>query len=415
MRNIFKLLLLLCLSLPVLAQNQVNTPYSRFGLGELQSQISPAYAGMGGVGIGVYNPLSINVNNPASYTSGYAQRFMMQTGGAHTTNRMQTAEQSQVTNFTNISHFMIGFPTAKWWGTSIGLLPYSQKAYSFTDRDELNAADFSFEGEGGLSRFYIGNAFKLHKSVSIGANINYLFGSLTTHRKVLFDDASFLNARHSEQMYVSGFTYDIGAMFNFELKDWKAHLGLTYDKGNEVNAENDIFSETFRINSSGLEAVEDTFYNSSLDGVLNMPSSYGVGFSLKNKQWLLAGEYAAKNWSDYRAFGQSDSLANSSRMAFGAEFTPDKKAINKYWKMVRYRLGAYSSTTYLQLKGHQLNEQAITLGLGLPLKRSGTLLNLSAELGQRGTVEDGLIKDNFARFKIGLVLSDVWFIKRKFD
>ena len=49
------------------------------------------------------------------------------------------------------------------------------------------------------------------------------------------------------------------------------------------------------------------------------------------------------------------------------------------------------------------------------MKRSGALLNLSAEFGQRGTVEENLIQDTFARFKFGLLLSDIWFIKRKYD
>ena len=49
------------------------------------------------------------------------------------------------------------------------------------------------------------------------------------------------------------------------------------------------------------------------------------------------------------------------------------------------------------------------------MKRSGALLNLSAELGQRGTTQENLIQDTFARLKIGLVLSDIWFIKRKYD
>ena len=83
--------------------------------------------------------------------------------------------------------------------------------------------------------------------------------------------------------------------------------------------------------------------------------------------------------------------------------------------MIRYRLGIYNSKTYLSLKNHQLNEKAITLGFGLPLKRSGSLVNLSAELGQMGTTDDGLIQELFARFKIGFVFSDIWFVKRKYD
>ena len=122
-----------------------------------------------------------------------------------------------------------------------------------------------------------------------------------------------------------------------------------------------------------------------------------------------------KNWSEFSNFGDSDNLDNSSRFAFGLEFTPDRKAINKYFQMVRYRLGAYTANTYLNLRGQHLQEKVVSFGFGLPMKRSGALLNLSAELGQRGTTQENLIQDTFARFKIGLVLSDIWFIKRKYD
>ena len=93
----------------------------------------------------------------------------------------------------------------------------------------------------------------------------------------------------------------------------------------------------------------------------------------------------------------------------------DKKALNKYHKMIRYRVGAYTDNTYLSLRNQQLQENVLSFGFGFPLRRSGSLLNISAEVGKRGTTEEGLIEDNFARFKLGLVLSDIWFIKRKFD
>ena len=83
--------------------------------------------------------------------------------------------------------------------------------------------------------------------------------------------------------------------------------------------------------------------------------------------------------------------------------------------MIRYRFGLYTAKTYLNLKNQQLNENAVTLGLGLPLKRSGTLFNISAELGQVGTTNDELIKESFARFKVGFIFSDIWFVKRKFN
>ena len=109
---------------------------------------------MGSVGVGLTNPLMINHNNPASYSLIYKQRFIMQTGLYHVTNEMKVSnsdiEKSQITNFSNLSHFNIAFPIAKWWGGSIGLLPYSTFSYSFSDKhDENPSADLFFKGNGG--------------------------------------------------------------------------------------------------------------------------------------------------------------------------------------------------------------------------------------------------------------------------
>ncbi|MBJ10976.1 MAG: hypothetical protein CMP66_05905 [Flavobacteriales bacterium] len=416
MKQLVKLAFLLLLSInSVNAQNEVNAPYSRFGLGELTANYTPTMAAMGSVSQGVFNPLVVNYNNPASYAFGYRQRFIMQTGLGHTTNRMQTLDASQITNYTNLSHFTIGFPVAKWWGTSVGILPYSDIAYSFNDNWEDPAASLFFEGSGGLSRFYMGHAFTLHKSLSIGGNLNYLFGSLNTIRKVVFEDDSYLHTRHTDQTIVSGFYYDCGAMFKTKVSDWTLSTSVTLDNGGDVSAKKTVLSETFRFNNL-IETVEDTFaYSSTKNGSVVLPSGFAAGFSFSNDQWLIAADYTTKNWSEFSNFGVSDNLDNSSRYAFGLEFTPDRKAINKYFQMVRYRLGAYTSNTYLNLRGQHLEEKVVSFGFGLPMKRSGTLLNLSAELGQRGTTQENLIQDTFARFKIGLVLSDIWFIKRKYD
>lgn len=415
MKQLLKLFFLLLAGMSLQAQNISNSPYSRFGLGELQSHFTPNYSGMGGVGTGIYSPLSVNVNNPASYSATFRQRFIMQTGGFHTTNKMQTLGATQVANFTNISHFITAFPVAKFWGASVGLLPYTEKSYSFTDQQLEPAAELQFSGSGGLTRFYIGNALKPTKWLSLGANVNYLFGSLSTNRKVVFEDQEALHARNIEETLIGGFYYDFGVLLHHPLKEWNVCLGATINNGGAINAERSVLTERFRFNNT-IEVYEDTvFYSLNDTGSVILPSAMGFGMSLSNDQWMFAADYNTQDWDEFLSFGETDSLANSSRIALGVEFTPDRKAIGSYFKMVRYRMGGYTANTYLQLNNQQLKEQVLSFGLGLPMKRSGALLNLSVELGQRGTIDSGLIKDNFARFKVGLVLSDIWFIKRKYD
>ncbi len=415
MNHIFRILAFVLVGLSSSAQNESNSPYSRFGLGDLQSFSTATQSAMGGVGIASYDPLSINVINPASYSSVFAQRFTMQTGGIHTTKLLQTSTQNQVVNSTNFNYLMFSFPLSKFWGTSVGLLPYSEKSYSFSDAITDPSADLLFEGNGGLTRIYFGNSINVNKNLSIGANLNYLFGNLNSSRKVFFNDVRVFNTKINEDINIKGFYFDFGLMYKAKLGKWNSVLGFTMDNGSEISAEKTSLIETFR-SGGEFELIEDTIsFDQQLGGSLVLPTSMGFGLALSNEQWKIMADYKSDNWEEYNLFGTNDDLENSSRLALGFEFVPDKKSINRYYKMIRYRLGMYSSKTYLNLKNQQLDEKAITLGFGLPLKRSGSLVNLSVELGQMGTTDDGLIKESFASFKIGFIFSDIWFIKRKYD
>ena len=415
MNHIFRILAFVLVGLSLSAQNESNSPYSRFGLGDVQGFSTATQSAMGGVGIASYDPLSINVSNPASYSSVFSQRFTMQTGGIHTTKLLQTSTQNQVVNSTNFNYLMFSFPLSKFWGTSVGLLPYSEKSYSFSDASTDPSADLLFEGNGGLTRIYFGNSINVNKNLSIGANLNYLFGNLNSSRKVFFNDVSVFNTKINEDFNINGFYFDFGLIYKAKLGKWNSVLGFTLDNGSEISAEKTSLIETFR-SGGEFELIEDTIsFDQQLGGTLVLPTSMGFGLALSNEQWKIMADYKSDNWEEYNLFGTNDDLENSSRLALGFEFVPDKKSINRYYKMIRYRLGMYSSKTYLNLKNQQLDEKVITLGFGLPLKRSGSLVNLSAELGQMGTTDDGLIQESFARFKIGFIFSDIWFIKRKYD
>src|SRR5437870_3186044 len=50
-------------------QANINSPYSRYGIGDLQFSGFSRNLGMGGLGIGVATPYNLNVTNPASYAA----------------------------------------------------------------------------------------------------------------------------------------------------------------------------------------------------------------------------------------------------------------------------------------------------------------------------------------------------------
>jgi hypothetical protein len=67
-----------------------------------------------------------------------------------------------------------------------------------------------------------------------------------------------------------------------------------------------------------------------------------------------------------------------------------------------------------------IKSYALTMGLGLPLAPNsvGTAfykVNFAAEVGQRGTVANGMVKENYVTLRLSFVLNDRWFQQFKFD
>tara|TARA_B100000809_G_scaffold253571_1_gene289725 strand:- start:265 stop:1542 length:1278 start_codon:yes stop_codon:yes gene_type:complete len=422
--NIIYLFFLFFCAESVLAQNQTNSPYSRFGIGDLQSNILSEYAAMGGTSIGSYNPNIINPYNPASYSAFKANSFIFSTGGAHQTTKMQTTNLEQITNNSSFSHLLLGFPLSKKIGASAGLLPFSNIGYHIEDAEihpDLGLVSYSYNGDGGLSLLYVGAAYNLTENLSVGANVNYLFGGLNRNKRVLFTDGETYNTRKTSSISAKGFFYQLGLMYNKELNE-KMHLTLGFTANNnvEISAKRTVLTETYEILSSIYEVVKDTIEDYSISGCedcnMILPQNLAVGVSLNmDNKWLLMADFSIQDWSEYRMFGETDSLANSMKFSGGLQYTPDNMAVNKYWKLIKFRFGGKFQQSYLQLYNTQLNEKSVSFGLGLPLRKTKSEINLSVEVGERGTINNNLIKEQFLRFQIGLSLSDIWFVKRKYD
>jgi hypothetical protein len=97
------------------------------------------------------------------------------------------------------------------------------------------------------------------------------------------------------------------------------------------------------------------------------------------------------------------------------EYTPNSTALRGYYNRVHYRLGGYYSNTYLRIHEKQLQDYGISFGVGLPFKNTNSSFNIGVVVGQRGTLTNNLIKENFSIVNFGLTLHDFWFFKRKFD
>jgi hypothetical protein len=400
--------------LSAFAQLGTSSPYSRFGLGDLQGNAFPVYNALGGGVTALSSSNSVNPSNPASYTSFRANSFLFSTGGLHNTTQIQNSTDKQVVNNSAFSHLTIAFPISSKLGASFGMLPYSNIGYTLNARDTVVNADMIYTGDGGLSKVYFGGAYEPFKGFSLGVNASYLFGGLNRRKKLDYDDESFFDSRSNSSINLKGYYYELGLLYKKELANEKElSFGLTANNNSTLRAKRTNIVETI---SGPYEIVKDTASNVVEWGEVTLPNYISTGLMYRDgEKWLLIADYSMQNWADYTLLGESDDLSNSMRLSGGLQYTPEFNSVTKYYKRMQYRLGAAYSNTPLTLNDTQLKEMSVSFGFGIPVKKSRTKYDVSLTLGQRGTTDNSLIKEQFVKFGLSVSYDGIWFVKRKYD
>jgi hypothetical protein len=146
-----------------------------------------------------------------------------------------------------------------------------------------------------------------------------------------------------------------------------------------------------------------------------MPASLKAGFSYERTGRFVAGaDFYWTNWSRYELFGRNDSLSNSWGVSIGGEIIPSNRPSANYFKKATYRAGFKTHQSLFEFDGEKINQYAVTLGMGLPLTRSKTMINIYLEAGTKGKITNNLIQENYFRIGAGLSLHEMWFYKRQY-
>ena len=413
--KIFILLFFVFISASLIAQ-QSSSPYSRFGLGDLKSQFSPVFNSLGGGGFAINDSKVINPFSPATYSSFESNSFLFSTGLNNELVNIESIDESQTLNNLSLSHITFGFPLTNKIGSSFGIIPYSSVGYSMQSRDESYNADMLYNGDGGISKVYVGGSLELLKNLSVGANASYLFGGLNRRKKLEFDDETIFNSRSNSQINVKGLFYEVGAIYSAQLEGDKSSVSIAFNASNnsEIKAKRSNLVETFEY-SGEYEVVKDTFVNSVVKGDLILPRYTNFGVSYTRDKWLFVFDYSTQNWSEYELLGESDSLVNSKRISGGLQFTPDISSVNQFYKRCHYRVGIALNTTPLQINNTQLEDKSISLGLGIPIKKNRSTYDISIIFGQRGTTSNNLLKENYVKIGLNMTFEGIWFVKQKYN
>lgn len=418
---------LLFASSGVVAQTSTSSPYSKYGLGEIRGEHLPQLRAMGGISTGVRglgSYFNVNSSNPASFS---AIRLMAIDIGVYGNLSTQERDNVKQNNYDfSLGYLSFAVPVTSKSAMSFGIQPFSDVGYRYSSPGVIDTINVNnvYAGEGGISKAYLGYGVQIGKHLSVGASAGYLFGKLENSREAQFPlDAGALNSKIENIQKINGFSFNYGLQYftNFT-DDLGFVLGYSGTSSNSLRSkETEAWLRTFG-NSSEVDenvALDTARFVDLGRKDISMPMQHKVGFSLtKRNKWLIGADFNYGQWSDYKEGDAASPFEDSYGVAVGANITPDYTS-NKYLNVVDYRIGFRYDKTHLLVANEQIKDMAVTVGLGLPLpsNRQSTFykINFSADLGQRGSLNNSLVKENYLTLRLGFTLNDRWFQRYQYD
>ncbi len=315
----------------------------------------------------------------------------------------------------------------RFGGISLGILPYSDIGYRSTSQQTINTDLHNkvFTGEGGLTKAYAGWGVRIVKGLSIGANVSYLFGTLNDFSRVEFSPSSgALNTQRQDKREIQGMILDYGLQYEQPIgKEYSLTFGYSGSLNNDIKDRSTSFITRVTPSSDPDNQnipLDTTYVSDRSSRHLTLPLKHNVGITLaRSGRWLVGADFKYADWSRFQVRDGENRLRKNVGVAVGGQLTPDVTSL-KYLKQVDYRLGfRYNKTQYF-LNDQNINDMAVTVGVGLPLARnqfSGAFskINFSAEFGQMGKTTNNLIRERYINFNIGFTLNDRWFRRTQFD
>jgi hypothetical protein len=413
----------------VIGQTTTDSPYSFYGLGDENPKAFSYQRSLGSVGTAMFTPQYINTINPATYAGIRFPTFAVDMNWD-----FKTIESDLVTQETRRLYFnnlAIAFPLGRRAGMAASLRQYTKIGYNInvTETDPfLGNYQFQYDGQGGINQFSLGFAYSIladtNNTLSLGANMLYYFGFAETNRRTTnYEDVGdALSTNQKNRTSVNDFSFDIGLYYQRRFsRNFKVGFGASYSPNIKVKAKSSTLAYTYRP-ANGDEIVKDTVVFEDLNGFITLPSSLNLGIGLYiGKGWKLYADYRTQDWSQLEILGKNQNLNARSDLSFGVESQPNPDALAKFFQSIYYRAGFRYTNTRLKVRGVDITEYAASAGLGIPIMRNKSLstLNFGIEFGQRGTKENGLVKENFTNLFLGVSFNphkfDSWFKKSKYN
>jgi len=398
------------------AQSGSASPYSFFGIGESRFKGNFENRSMGGLNI-EQDSLHINILNPASFAALKLTTFTI--GGNYTTTKLKTDSASENAQRTTLDYLAVALPLGKI-GVGFGLLPYTSVGYNIESTNpEPDGVNNVMKGTGGLNKAFFSIGYTIMPGLVVGGDIQYNFGRINNSNLEYLTGVMF-GTQEENKADLNGFAANFGAMYKHKLnKQTNFYSSFTYTPQSKLSVTNTKTIRTGAYSSTYNVTVVDQMEDQKTITDLSIPDKMSFGFGVgKTRKWLLGTQMTFQNAGDLaNDFNSVDNVTYGklSSYSLGGFYVPNYNVFSKYYQKIVYRGGLKYTKTGTIINSKEIDEKALTLGLGMPIIGILSNVNLSLEYGIRGTTSNGLIQENYFSFGVGFSLNDKWFGHRKID
>lgn len=406
------------------------SPYSIFGVGDINRPGTAYNMGMGGVGVAVRSNRYINFVNPAAVTARDTLAFMANFGIYGDNKVYSQANIKSVNNTFNIGDLAISFPIWRSSAMMIGITPYSNTgfgtSFKYTDPDvigNIGNIDFTAEGSGSVYKFFAAAGVTFFDRISLGAEMDYYFGRISKNYNTTISDASYVSISNNNLIQLSAIGGKFGIQYEQPLgSEASATIGATYSTSANLRG----YYKDMRL-SVGSTVTDTLSYSVDTLGIrrnVSIAPEIGVGISFRyGDKIMMAFDYSRSDWtstgiesiSGFKISSSPFLATTSESFRFGMEFVPNRNDIRYYFNRVAYRAGAYYKTDYYLMNGEKVPSMGITFGATFPIFRLYNGLTVGFELGQRGALHNSMIRERYFNFSIGVNIFDIWFQKPRYE
>jgi hypothetical protein len=425
------------------------SPYTMFGIGELQTIGTAQMRAMGGAGVAWRSTQAPNIVNPAGYSATAPKSFLFNVGmeGNFLQNRQKQYSGEKYTgiakngkNSVNIHEIAVQFPLVKGLGMGLSLMPYSSVGYKMSlleMGDEIlgnvGSASYTYSGDGDVTEVKLGVGWEPFKNFSIGIAAKYYWGRIVHNYTSTVDNnivgnGDYLSVIGENEYAISNFKFQVGLQWNAILTEKQIlTLGATYDYGGGLRPK--VIKHLVLNNT-----YETEVFHESAVSQMQLPHSVKVGAMYQNSKISAIAEYEFQAWGNGNNGRFEESMNNSMTVKYvdthaakvGFSYTPNRFDVRNYLKRIAYRAGFRYSNYYQQYNGCDMHQFAVTAGFGFPLKFMGTSsVDLCLEYGVRGALNSlmnsapkvGMIRQDYFKVGVGFSLfgEDYWFVRPKYD